>query len=52
MSEGHCHQYLKHRCLRNLASALTTALLLLPVTFTEEELFLTIAGLSYTGDFR
>ena len=37
---------------RNLVSALTTALLLLPASFTEEELFLTIAGLSYTGDFR
>ena len=29
-----------------------TALLLLPDKFTEEQLFLTIAGLSYTGDFR
>ena len=38
--------------IRNLVSALTTALLLLPASFTEEELFLTIAGLSYTGDFR
>ena len=38
--------------VRNLESALTAALLLLPATFTEEELFLEIAGLSYTGDFR
>ena len=38
--------------IRNLESALITALLLLPTTFTEEELFLEIAGLSYTGDFR
>ena len=38
--------------IRNLVSALTTALLLLPSSFTEEELFLAIAGLSYTGDFR
>jgi len=35
-----------------LANALRTALLLLPKEFTEEELYLTIAGLSYRGDFR
>ncbi|BGP20541.1 hypothetical protein JCM10213_003805 [Rhodosporidiobolus nylandii] len=36
----------------NLASALRTALLLLPESFTETELFEEIAGLSYRGDFR
>merc|ERR1712013_648332 len=36
----------------NLTNAMHTALLLLPGKFTEEQLFLTIAGLSYTGDFR
>ncbi|GAA5838508.1 hypothetical protein JCM11251_003411 [Rhodosporidiobolus azoricus] len=36
----------------NLASALRTALLLLPESFTELQLFEEIAGLSYRGDFR
>ena len=36
----------------NLISALRTALLLLPPTFTEQELYGTIAGISYLGDPR
>ncbi|KAK0715543.1 mitochondrial matrix Mmp37-domain-containing protein [Lasiosphaeris hirsuta] len=36
----------------NLISALRTALLLLPPRFTEEELYSTIAGISYLGDPR
>lgn len=36
----------------NLISALRTALLLLPPKFTEEELYGTIAGISYLGDPR
>ncbi|KAI1113425.1 mitochondrial matrix Mmp37 [Nemania sp. NC0429] len=36
----------------NLLSALRTALLLLPPTFTEQELYGTIAGISYLGDPR
>ncbi|GAQ84695.1 hypothetical protein KFL_002010110 [Klebsormidium nitens] len=36
----------------NLRAALATALLLLPPTFTDEELYTSICGLSYTGDVR
>ncbi|XP_064486815.1 phosphatidate cytidylyltransferase, mitochondrial-like isoform X2 [Ornithodoros turicata] len=36
----------------NYITAIHTALLTLPDTFTEEELYLKIAGLSYVGDFR
>lgn len=36
----------------NLISALRTALLLLPPSFTERELYGTIAGISYMGDLR
>ncbi|KAA6415130.1 MAG: mitochondrial matrix Mmp37 [Lasallia pustulata] len=36
----------------NLISAVRTALLLLPDTFTEQELYSTIAGISYMGDPR
>lgn len=36
----------------NYQSAIHTCLLQLPEEFTEEELFLTLVGLSYNGDFR
>ncbi|KAJ1914112.1 Mitochondrial translocator assembly and maintenance protein 41 [Mycoemilia scoparia] len=36
----------------NLANAIRVALLMLPKNFTEQELFTTVAGISYTGDAR
>lgn len=38
--------------MQNMENATKVALLTLPDRFTDQELFLKIAGLSYSGDFR
>ncbi|RXG61889.1 Phosphatidate cytidylyltransferase, mitochondrial [Armadillidium vulgare] len=43
------NEELKNALKINLYSALRTALLILPETFTEQQLYTTIAGLSYSG---
>lgn len=45
------NEIMKDAQLQNLKHAITTALLLLPSSFTEEELFKTITSISYTGSF-
>ena len=47
-----CQPSLKAALNSNLSAAVTTALLLLPQQFTEEQLYLNLAAISYTGDFR
>ncbi|KAK7068800.1 Phosphatidate cytidylyltransferase, mitochondrial, partial [Halocaridina rubra] len=43
---------LKNSLKINVYSAIHTALLMLPESFSEKQLFEMLAGLSYTGDFR
>ncbi len=43
---------LKIAISKNLRSALAFSILLLPQTFSEEDLYETIAGLSFMGDYR
>lgn len=49
---AHRSDYIKKALSINIQSAIHTALLLLEESFTEKELYTTIAGISYMGDFR